>query len=92
MAATWNYLRENVTAVKNFAEYVAPGEKSAVDDLKPGEGAIVRQGLQKVAAYRDNGGTILKRVLCRGRPGTASNRSTTHGSKQARNPMQTIRL
>lgn len=53
LAAAWNYLSENVAAVKNFAEYVAPGEMKAVDDLEPGEGAVVRQGLQKIAAYRD---------------------------------------
>jgi glycine/D-amino acid oxidase-like deaminating enzyme/nitrite reductase/ring-hydroxylating ferredoxin subunit len=49
-----NFLRENVTAVKNFAEYLAPGELPSVNDLRPGHGAVVRQGLTKVAAYRDN--------------------------------------
>ena len=29
LAAAWNYLGENVTAVKNFAEYVAPRGKEA---------------------------------------------------------------
>ena len=48
-----NYLSENMTALKNFAEYVAPGEISSVDELKPGEGAILRHGLKKLAAYRD---------------------------------------
>ena len=42
-----------LTAVKNFAEYLAPGELKSLDDLKPGHGAIVRQGLTKIAAYRD---------------------------------------
>jgi glycine/D-amino acid oxidase-like deaminating enzyme len=31
-----NYLRENATVVANFAEYLAPGELSSVDELKPG--------------------------------------------------------
>ena len=53
--------RENVTAVKNFAEYVAPGELKSVDELKPGQGAIVREGLTKVAAYRDEQGQIQRR-------------------------------
>jgi len=60
-AAVINYLKENATAVKNFAEYLVPGELSSVDDLKPGRGAIVRQGLSKVAAYRDEGGTLYTR-------------------------------
>ncbi|MDB5579866.1 MAG: 2Fe-2S ferredoxin [Bradyrhizobium sp.] len=56
-----NYLRENLTAVKNFAEYLAPGELASLDELKPGHGAIVRQGLSKVAAYRDPQGALYAR-------------------------------
>jgi FAD dependent oxidoreductase len=48
----------NLTAVKNFAEYLAPGELSSLDDLQPGQGAIVRKGLTKVAAYRDRDGIL----------------------------------
>jgi glycine/D-amino acid oxidase-like deaminating enzyme/nitrite reductase/ring-hydroxylating ferredoxin subunit len=60
-SAIGNFLKENVTAVKNFAEYLAPGELSAVDDLKPGHGAIVRQGVSKIAAYRDESGELYTR-------------------------------
>jgi glycine/D-amino acid oxidase-like deaminating enzyme/nitrite reductase/ring-hydroxylating ferredoxin subunit len=56
-----NFLRENTTIVKNFAEYLAPGELSSLDDLKPGHGAIMRQGLSKIAAYRDNHAEIYTR-------------------------------
>lgn len=60
--AAWGaYLDENVTVVKNFVEYVAPGEIGSVDDLKPGQGAIVRKGLQKIAAYRDPSGRLFSR-------------------------------
>jgi glycine/D-amino acid oxidase-like deaminating enzyme/nitrite reductase/ring-hydroxylating ferredoxin subunit len=55
------FLRENVTAVKNFAEYLAPGEISSVNDLKPGHGGIVRRGVTKVAAYRDGAGKLYAR-------------------------------
>jgi hypothetical protein len=44
--------------VKNFAEYLAPGELSSIDDLKPGHGGIIRQGLWKIAAYRDDRGDL----------------------------------
>jgi Rieske Fe-S protein len=60
-SAIGNFLRENMTVVRNFAEYLAPGELSSLDDLKPGHGAIVRQGLSKVAAYRDNHGELYTR-------------------------------
>ena len=42
LRAVGNFLKENVTAVKNFAEYLAPGELASFDELKPGRGAIIR--------------------------------------------------
>jgi Rieske Fe-S protein len=60
-AAIGNYLRENFTAVKNFAEYLAPGELGSLDELKPGQGAIVRAGLTKIAAYREREGPLHTR-------------------------------
>jgi glycine/D-amino acid oxidase-like deaminating enzyme/nitrite reductase/ring-hydroxylating ferredoxin subunit len=59
--AIGNFLKENITAIKNFAEYLAPGELSSLDDVKPGHGAIVRQGLKKIAAYRDDAGHLYAR-------------------------------
>ena len=60
-SAIVNFLKENATAVKNFAEYLAPGELSSLDDLKPGHGAVVREGLKKLAAYRDAAGKLYVR-------------------------------
>jgi glycine/D-amino acid oxidase-like deaminating enzyme/nitrite reductase/ring-hydroxylating ferredoxin subunit len=58
LRAAKNFLSENATALKNFAEYVAPGEVASVDALKPGHGGIVRRGLNKIAAYRDKEGDL----------------------------------
>ena len=58
VAAISNYVRENATALKNLAEYLMPGEIASVDELKNGQGAIVRQGLSKIAAYRDDRGDL----------------------------------
>jgi glycine/D-amino acid oxidase-like deaminating enzyme/nitrite reductase/ring-hydroxylating ferredoxin subunit len=55
------YLSENLTPLKNFAEYLAPGELSSVADLKAGHGAIIRDGLSKIAAYRDENGKLYAR-------------------------------
>jgi glycine/D-amino acid oxidase-like deaminating enzyme/nitrite reductase/ring-hydroxylating ferredoxin subunit len=60
-SAVQNFISENITPLKNFAEYIAPGEVSSLDELKPGHGAIVRQGLQKIAAYRDPKGKLFLR-------------------------------
>jgi glycine/D-amino acid oxidase-like deaminating enzyme/nitrite reductase/ring-hydroxylating ferredoxin subunit len=61
LAAAARFIAENATAVKNFAEYAAPGELGSVDELKPGHGAIVREGLTKIAAYRDKDGVLYRR-------------------------------
>jgi glycine/D-amino acid oxidase-like deaminating enzyme/nitrite reductase/ring-hydroxylating ferredoxin subunit len=57
-AAFGNYVRENVTALKNLAEYVTPGELASLDELKTGQGAILRKGLSKIAAYRNESGAL----------------------------------
>jgi glycine/D-amino acid oxidase-like deaminating enzyme/nitrite reductase/ring-hydroxylating ferredoxin subunit len=54
------FITENVTSLKQFAEYLAPGELKSFDELERGQGAIVRSGLRKVAAYRDLNGTLFK--------------------------------
>jgi hypothetical protein len=60
LAAASNFMVENATALKNFAEYAAPGELNSVEELQPGQGAIVREGLTKVAAYRGENGTVYR--------------------------------
>jgi glycine/D-amino acid oxidase-like deaminating enzyme/nitrite reductase/ring-hydroxylating ferredoxin subunit len=58
LKAAKNWVMENSTALKNLAEYVAPGEISSIDKLEPGQGAIIREGLKKIAAYRDVQGDV----------------------------------
>jgi glycine/D-amino acid oxidase-like deaminating enzyme/nitrite reductase/ring-hydroxylating ferredoxin subunit len=57
-SALHSFIEENLTAVKNFAEYLGPGELNSLDELRPGSGAIVRNRLQKIAAYRDEEGVL----------------------------------
>ena len=52
------FLAENLTPVKNFAEYLTLGAVSAAEGLKPGEGRLLRSGLQKIAACRDLKGAL----------------------------------
>lgn len=61
IAAAAEYLKENLAAVRNFTEYLTGGEVASVDALKPGQGAVVRRGLHKVAAYRDDSNTLHQR-------------------------------
>jgi glycine/D-amino acid oxidase-like deaminating enzyme/nitrite reductase/ring-hydroxylating ferredoxin subunit len=47
--------------VANLAQYATPGEVDSAETIRPGEGAILRRGLKKIAAYRDEGGTLTER-------------------------------
>jgi glycine/D-amino acid oxidase-like deaminating enzyme/nitrite reductase/ring-hydroxylating ferredoxin subunit len=58
LKAAKNFAIENLTALKSFAEYVVPGEIGSLDELHRGHGAIVRRGLEKLAAYRDDEGAL----------------------------------
>jgi len=52
------YVKENVNVAKQYLDYVSPGEVGSVDEIRPGHGALVRQGLTKLAVYRDDQGAL----------------------------------
>jgi glycine/D-amino acid oxidase-like deaminating enzyme/nitrite reductase/ring-hydroxylating ferredoxin subunit len=52
------YVKENVNVAKQYLDYVSPGEVRSVDEIRPGHGALVRQGLTKLAVYRDEHGAL----------------------------------
>ena len=56
-----NFVEGQVGAVKNFAEYLGPGEVSSESDIAPGDGAILRRGLRKLAVYRAADGSLERR-------------------------------
>jgi hypothetical protein len=65
LKAAGEYIRENATMVANFSEYVTGGDVSSLGDLEPGQGAVVRQGTQKFAAYRDDSGHLhVRSAVC----------------------------
>lgn len=47
--------------VVNLAGYLTPGEVDSIADIPPGEGALIRRGMHKVAAYRQEDGTVIER-------------------------------
>jgi glycine/D-amino acid oxidase-like deaminating enzyme/nitrite reductase/ring-hydroxylating ferredoxin subunit len=55
------FASENLNVAAQYADLVTPGDVDSADEIKPGEGAIVRHGLKKVATYRDDSGTIHER-------------------------------
>jgi glycine/D-amino acid oxidase-like deaminating enzyme/nitrite reductase/ring-hydroxylating ferredoxin subunit len=47
--------------LKNLAEYAGPAEIGSVDELKPGEGGILRDGAKRIAAYCGRDGEVICR-------------------------------
>ncbi|MBS1494848.1 MAG: FAD-dependent oxidoreductase [Bacteroidetes bacterium] len=54
------FIKEGVNVVAQFVDYITPGDESNVKDIKNGEGALIRDGLSKIAVYRDESGTLHK--------------------------------
>ena len=59
--ALGHFIEENVTTVKNIAEYVLPGELKSTRACKRGQGGILRRGLAKLAVSRDRKGKLHMR-------------------------------
>ena len=54
------YASENINVAGQYADYVTAGDIESESELKPGEGAVMREGVAKVAVHRDESGKIHK--------------------------------
>ncbi len=52
------FAKENLNLVAQFADWVKGGDVSSAQEIANGDGAILRRGLHKVAAYRDESGAL----------------------------------
>lgn len=55
------FAKENLNVAAQYTELVTPGDVDSAEEIEPGEGAIVRRGLSKLAVYRDEGGALHER-------------------------------
>jgi glycine/D-amino acid oxidase-like deaminating enzyme/nitrite reductase/ring-hydroxylating ferredoxin subunit len=58
LASALTYVDENKDVVANLTEYVAAKTKSSASDIAPGEGALLREGMKILAAYRKPSGEL----------------------------------
>ena len=59
LRALSEFVRDNLNVAAQYVEdYVSGGDVSSVDELSPGQGAVLRRGLAKVAVYRDYDGLL----------------------------------
>ena len=59
------FLHENLNVGKQYLDLVTPGDVSSVEDIAPGQGAVLRKGLTKLAVYKDeHGATHCRSAIC----------------------------
>jgi glycine/D-amino acid oxidase-like deaminating enzyme/nitrite reductase/ring-hydroxylating ferredoxin subunit len=57
--------KHNVDVAMQYAKGFLSPDMGSADDLKPGEGKVIRRGLKKIAAYRAEDGTLIeKSAVC----------------------------
>jgi glycine/D-amino acid oxidase-like deaminating enzyme/nitrite reductase/ring-hydroxylating ferredoxin subunit len=56
LRAADEFLSENLNVAKQYAEWLTGGESRSLEDIPAGTGAVIRQGLSKLAIYRDGSG------------------------------------
>lgn len=54
------YAREAVRTAAQYVDWVTPGDVKSADDIPPDAGAVLKEGLSPVAAYREPDGTLHK--------------------------------
>jgi Rieske Fe-S protein len=56
LSAASEFLRENLNTAAQYKDHLTRGEVDSADAIPPGTGAILRDGLKKLAVYRDHSG------------------------------------
>jgi Rieske Fe-S protein len=54
------FVKENADVVVQYKDFLTPGQVRSPEELKPGDGAVMREGLSKVAVYKDDAGKVHK--------------------------------
>lgn len=52
------FLQENLNVAGKYADWIKSADVSSVDEIPRDGGAVMREGLNRVAVYRDNEGKI----------------------------------
>jgi Rieske Fe-S protein len=59
--AAAEFVKENLNVALQYRAWITGGEVSSVDEIAPNTGAVVREGLRKVAVFRDETGALHRR-------------------------------
>jgi glycine/D-amino acid oxidase-like deaminating enzyme/nitrite reductase/ring-hydroxylating ferredoxin subunit len=58
LRAASEFIEENVNVMKQYSNWVQKGDIPSVNELPPGEGAIIKERMNPIAAYRDQAGKL----------------------------------
>ena len=59
--AVGEFVKENLNVALQYTSWLTAGEVESVEDIAPNTGAVVREGLRKVAVFRDEAGELHRR-------------------------------
>lgn len=54
--AAGEYAKENLNVAGQYGEWIMPGDVDSIEQIPLGTGAVIREGLKKIAVYRDEKG------------------------------------
>ncbi|MGH9943919.1 MAG: FAD-dependent oxidoreductase [Pyrinomonadaceae bacterium] len=65
LGAIRDFAQENLNVAAQYTDLLTGGDVSSIEEIAPGHGAVLRRGLTKVAAYRDEQGALHERsAIC----------------------------
>jgi glycine/D-amino acid oxidase-like deaminating enzyme/nitrite reductase/ring-hydroxylating ferredoxin subunit len=59
--AATEFVKENLNVALQYASWITAGEVSSVEEIAPNTGAVLREGLRKIAVFRDEAGQLHRR-------------------------------
>jgi glycine/D-amino acid oxidase-like deaminating enzyme/nitrite reductase/ring-hydroxylating ferredoxin subunit len=84
-----DFAKENINTAAQYSRYAMPADAKNLDEIKPGEGAIIRIGTELVAAYKAPDGSVSEcsavcphlKGIVRWNPGEKTWDCPAHGSR-----------
>ena len=63
--AAAEFVKENLNVALQYTSWLTGGEVGSVEEIAPNSGAVIREGLMKVAVFRDEAGELYRRsAIC----------------------------
>ena len=53
-----HFARENLNVAEQYSSWITPGDVGSTDEIPNGSGAVIRRGMHKIAAYKDESGNV----------------------------------